>query len=169
MKRILLVIFTLCASAAWGQFQSASMEIDGLTCSMCQLGVQRSIQKLDFIQTVKVDLNTNVASIEFKSKTPVNIGQLVKSVFDAGFSVRTLTVDFNFSESAYQSNTHFIFNNSTYHILNSNEDKPLSGLQSIRFVEKQFTEPDVYNRFKKTIENKLSNNPIKDYQYFVLK
>lgn len=148
------------------QFKTASMEIDGLTCSMCSYGVQKSIQKLSFIKSVNVDLNTNIATIEFRADLPVSIKELIKSVSNAGYSVRSLKSNFFFQKPL--TDDYLIYDNSTFIFLNPQNDQNLRGLKEIKFVEKSFSEPGVYKKYKKVIENKLSSQTLKDWNYFVL-
>ena len=49
-----------------GQFNSATIHINGLTCSACSFAVQRSISTIDFVERIDMDLNENIAMIVFK-------------------------------------------------------------------------------------------------------
>jgi copper chaperone CopZ len=166
MKKYCLLAFLLIPFCISAQFKTASMAIDGLTCSMCSLGVERAIGKLKFIEKVSVDLNTNTASIVFKQDEPVSIKSLAKSVFDAGFSVRNLTATFNFKQQTKQENF-FQYENSVLFFLNPTE-RNLNGTIPLTFVEKRFTESTSYKKYKKVIDEKLSNTVINDSYYFVL-
>jgi len=166
MRALFVLFLSLIPGILSAQFVTASMEIDGLTCSMCSLGVERSIKKLKFIEKVRVDLNTNTASIEFKPNSNVTIKELIKSVFDAGFSVRTLSADFNFQESAKEN--YFISNNSTFIFLDPPKAGTSKGVKNIKFVEKKFTEGESYKKYKTVIDKTLSHVTINDSYYFVL-
>ncbi|HEY3406149.1 MAG TPA: heavy metal-associated domain-containing protein [Ohtaekwangia sp.] len=168
MKKVLLFVFTLYCSATQAQFKAATMEIDGMTCSMCTYGVQRSIAKLKFIQQVNVDLNSSVASISFKPDEFVNIGEVIKSVFDAGYSVRSLKAKVNLENPVGLQSDQFLLGNSTFIILN-NTDTDLKGIVDLIFVEKKFTNTDPFKKYKDVIEYRLSNIAIKDHYYFVLR
>lgn len=71
-------------------FKSAVVTIDGLTCSMCSYGVEQSLRKLDFIDDVVMDLNSNTARITFDQKEEISVSDIAKGVRNAGFSVRSL-------------------------------------------------------------------------------
>ncbi len=91
-KIILLFIFVWTARVGYSQFVSASIAIDGLTCSMCSMSVKRSIEKMPFVKSVTVDLNTTTAYVEFQPKAEVALKLLAQQVKKAGFTVRTLSV-----------------------------------------------------------------------------
>src|SRR5688572_11869790 len=121
-----LILLLLVMNFASAQFISAEIHIDGLTCSMCSYSVQRSVQKLEFVKKVNVDLNTNVATIEFKEAPNVNIHDLIKSVKEAGFSVNSLTASFKINGSNNENKRYILHEGCTYYILR--EQRPLNGL-----------------------------------------
>ena len=83
---------------AQGQFKSVEMGIDGLTCSMCSRSVEMSLFKLDFIDRVEMDLNSNRSEIFFNEGMYVSIDKIAQAVIDAGFSVAYLNALFDFKE-----------------------------------------------------------------------
>jgi copper chaperone CopZ len=167
----LIILLLMVPLGAKAQFKSATMQIDGLTCSLCSYGVERAIKKLKFVEQVKVDLNTNIAEVQFKPSDNVSIKSLSKSVFDAGFSVRTLTATVDLSKVSFQKD-HFLFGNDLFFILNEEEGKDSGrnvGIQQVTFVEKRFTDDSFYKKYKKVIEAKAEPLGINDYRYFILR
>jgi copper chaperone CopZ len=161
---LLCFIFSLNVSA---QFKSATVGIDGLTCSMCSLGVQKSIEKLKFIQEVKVDLNANTAYIEFKDAVMVDMKEVIKSIYDAGFSVRNLTARYSFNESTTPTSPFFQFENYTYIVLEQRAGKILTNTVEVQFVDKKFSDTRDYKKHKSTID-KTSKNLLEQLHYFVI-
>ena len=96
MRRFLFIILFLKLVNANGQFHSATIGIDGLTCSMCSNGVEKALMQLDFVKKVDMDLNENIARVSFLDGKKVNINSLAKKVTDAGYSVRFMKSSFNF-------------------------------------------------------------------------
>ena len=164
MKSVLVLLMCLLSFVSWGQFKSVSMEIDGLTCSMCSYSVEHSIKKLSFIDSVSVDLNSNVATVKIKADAKTNIGSLIKSVRDAGFSVRSLTAQFNLDVSLATDSFHF--DNETFIILNPSKDKTIGGVIELKFIEKTFSEAKVYKKYKPVIE-KFSSDNFTSHSYYV--
>jgi copper chaperone CopZ len=117
IKNIIFAVMLVFASlTARAEFISATVGVDGLTCSMCAKGVEESLKQLDFIENVKIDLNKLIATINFKKNSTVEIDKLREMIEDAGFSVRSLE---------------------TYHFIGTKE-QTLSGPVNLRFVDKQF-------------------------------
>jgi copper chaperone CopZ len=161
-----LVLLFLAPNLVSAQFKSAKVQIDGLTCSMCSYSVQRSVQKLEFVKKVQVDLNTNLATIEFKDSKNVNIRDLIKAVKDAGFSVNSLTASFKVNGSNSENKPYILHEGCTYFILQ--EQRPLNGLIELEFIEKDFSDKENYKKYRSIIETKLSNIALRESYYFVV-
>jgi copper chaperone CopZ len=151
---------------ASAQFISAQMQIDGLTCSMCSYSVEKSVQKLGFVKKVQVDLNSNLATIEFKEAKNVNIRDLIKAVKDAGFSVNSLIASFKVNGSNSENKPYILHEGCTYFILQ--ERRALNGLVELEFIEKEFSDKENYKKYRSIIETKLSNITLRESYYFVV-
>jgi copper chaperone CopZ len=90
-----ITLFALHVSA---QFISASLGIDGLTCSACSYGVEKALRNLDFVSDVKTDLNAATAEISFVPGKKISFDALAKKVSQAGFSVRFIKATYSFSQ-----------------------------------------------------------------------
>jgi copper chaperone CopZ len=162
------MILLCCISvASSGQFKSASLAIDGLTCSMCSYSVERSIKKLKFVSTVSVDLNSNIAKVEFKPDSKTDIRNLIKSVRDAGFTVRQLTAQFNLSAPLKTDEPFFHFNNDMFIVLNPIKNEAVQGIIEVQFIEKSFSETALYKKYKAVIE-KFSSDHFTNSSYYVV-
>ena len=62
------------------QFIRAELEVSGLTCSMCSLSTQKSLNTLGFIQKINPDLNKNIFYIDFKSGQAVSLDAIKQKV-----------------------------------------------------------------------------------------
>lgn len=152
-------LFLISINNTLAQFKAALVQIDGLTCSMCSLGVQRSMEKIDFVAKVQVDLNENVARVEFKEGQKVNMKAVVKSVEDAGFSVRTLRAKFFLSETiAEMSDPFFVFDNQVYFFLNSGAGVE-EGLLDLNFIDGKFSDVKLYRKYRNEIQRIMKNLP----------
>jgi copper chaperone CopZ len=108
---LLAVVFSL--NTATAQIKSAEVLASGLTCSMCSKAIFKALSNLDFVDTVKVNIETSVYQINFKKDSPVKIEGIRDAVYDAGFSiaklaivgdwkVKTATKDLAFEDFGYQ-------------------------------------------------------------------
>src|SRR5437764_4369182 len=93
---MLIVIYNAMNVSA--QIKSVTLGVDGLTCSSCSYGVEQALRKLDFVKDVKTDLNGATATISFSNDKKISFDELVKKVYQAGFSVRLTNVVYHFDE-----------------------------------------------------------------------
>lgn len=139
MKRnIIFLVFTilfLSTKPVWGQFSSATIGINGLTCSMCSYSVESAIRPLLFVKSIEMDLNKNVATIFFKEGSKPDFNKLVKKVFEAGFSVRFVVANLNV-EKAIQ-NESLLVQDKTYKIINFSQEIPV-GEVKLKLLGKGF-------------------------------
>ena len=119
---------------AQGQFKSVEMGIDGLTCSMCSRSVEMSLVKLDFIDRVEMDLNSNRSEIFFNEGMYVSIDKVAQAVIDAGFSVAYLNALFDFKEQAIATNTCWNYAYETYQFLDVSQPQ-LKGETVLKFID----------------------------------
>ena len=81
---LLLVAITISSNA---QISKVSLQASGLTCSMCNLAVKKSLQKLPFVQDIKADVETATYTLTFKEGQKVELNDIQQAVKKAGFSV----------------------------------------------------------------------------------
>ena len=136
------IIFTVSATS---QFTKASLQASGLTCSMCSKAVKVALEKVSFVQEVKVDIKSQEYSIVFKENADVDFDMLKKAVEDAGFSVASLKVTGNFSELSVQKDKHVKIDSKIFHFLNG-KDEVLNGERTITIVDKNFLSAKEYKK-----------------------
>src|SRR6187401_1568824 len=99
MKKILmLVVAAIIYIYGYSQFSKATLQASGLTCSMCSKAVKVALEKVDFVQEVKVDIKSQDYILVFKQSGNVEFDALSKAVEDAGFSVASLKASGNFTD-----------------------------------------------------------------------
>ncbi len=170
MKRFLCSLFLLAyfSVSLQAQFVSARLTIIGLTCSACSFGTERSLRQLPFVEDVKMDLNTNIASVIFKAGIPVSIEQLVQKVYDAGFSVGQVMAVYHFTTeilngNAWQTGPDF------YTLLNT-APADLKGDKELTFVAPKYMKKNEYKSYKPQVDavNSLIGESRSGHRYFVL-
>lgn len=166
---LFLVLFLIPGVKA--QFISASLGIHGLTCSLCSYGVEREIEKLDFVESVDMDLNQNIATIRFQKGKAVVIKDLVESVYKAGFSVGYTQALFSFDQLRIDNEAFFTYEGAEYFIL-ENKSESLKGEHIIRFIDKKYVVPKEFNVWKEKIKlnnkQKSSSKNTVTYQIIIL-
>ena len=136
-KWLILYFVIYLPGIAQGQFKSVEMGIDGLTCSMCSRSVEMSLVKLDFIDRIEMDLNSNSSEIFFREGMYVSIDKVAQAVIDAGFSVAYLNALFDFKEQPIDTHTCWNYAYETYHFLEVSQPQ-LKGETVLKFIGTNF-------------------------------
>ncbi|MEM0996705.1 MAG: heavy metal-associated domain-containing protein [Bacteroidota bacterium] len=143
---VLAVALLFCAQWSSAQFQSATIVVDGLTCSMCSYGVERSLRKLEFVDDVQMDLNSNTAQVSFRTDREVMITALAKKVTDAGFSVRSLQATASIEHHSIPGDIDYLIGHSVCHFLES-VDVP-EGQLVMTFIGKEFMDKRAWKKWR---------------------
>jgi copper chaperone CopZ len=130
---ILLFLSFIAAQSSAQQISNAELQVTGLTCSMCAKATETALRRLDFIESIKPDLNKNIFSLSLK----VNLDQIRKKVEEAGFSVGQLTAIFNFKNVKVDDKGMASVDGNTYQFTNSLK-KTLNGPVKATVVDKDF-------------------------------
>ncbi|MBN8702867.1 MAG: heavy-metal-associated domain-containing protein [Bacteroidetes bacterium] len=150
MKKIgfyfLFVVYVF-VNSLYAQIVSVNIGINGLTCSACSYGTERSIRKLDFVKDLQMDLNSKTAQIQLVPDVVVDFHALAQKVVDAGFSVRHVKAKINFNEGKFIDDFIYNSNNLTILFVDVSKDK-LSGEREIVFLDKDFTSAKEYKKWK---------------------
>jgi copper chaperone CopZ len=139
-KKIMITLlaalfFTALVSQA--QFTKATLQATGLTCAMCNNAINKALQKVPFVESVKSDIKNSAFTMVFRSGARVEIDELKKAVEDAGFSIGSLKLVGSFSDLALAPDKHIKIGESNFHFLNVKE-QVLSGEQTITVVDKNY-------------------------------
>jgi copper chaperone CopZ len=166
--RILFMLLMLYSMSVSAQFLSVKMNVVGLTCSACSFGTERSIRQLGFVQDVKMDLNSNIAEVIFKTGSAVSIEQLVQKVYDAGFSVGKVIARYQFTTETLNGNT-WQNGADTYTLLNT-APADLKGEKELTFVAPRYMSKNDYKPYKPQVDavNALLGTNRGGRRYFVL-
>ena len=138
MKTVLLCLaIASVAVPSNAQFSKAELQATGLTCAMCSNAINKALQEVPFVQSVKSDIKNSSFRITFKENQEVDIDALKQAVEDAGFSVGALKLTGNFHDLKVANDQHVQIGNTNYHFLNVNE-QTLNGESTITVVDKSF-------------------------------
>lgn len=147
MKKFLLfVVSAILGISGFAQFTKASLQASGLTCSMCSKAVKVALEKVPFVEEVKVNIKKQEYAITFKQDSEADFDALKKAVEDAGFSVASLKVTGNFSEVSVEKDTHIQLDGKNFHFINAGS-KVLSGEQTFTIVDKNFLSAKDYKKY----------------------
>jgi copper chaperone CopZ len=138
MKKLVFVMTLLGATLfSQAQFSKATLQATGLTCAMCSNAINKALEKVPFIGSVKADIKNSAFAISFKEGAEVNIDALKDAVEDAGFSIGKLELTGNFSELQIEKDKHVKLGNGNFHFINV-PDQVLNGEKVVTVVDKNF-------------------------------
>ncbi len=146
MKKTLLIFgIILFAASANAQFTKATLQATGLTCAMCSNAINKALEGISFVESVRSDIKNSAFNIVFKQDGKVNIDDLRKAVEDAGFSVGGLQVTGNFEEQTLVKDRHFRIGDLNFHFLGTGE-QVLKGEQTLTVLDKDFIAAKEYKK-----------------------
>jgi copper chaperone CopZ len=163
MKNILvLLLFMLSSTFVRGEFLSAEIGVDGLTCSQCSRSVEMKLRALDFVADVQMNLEQNIGLVTFKKGKVIRLERLGKAVIDAGFSVGYIRALFDFSDTNITSDGSFSYEGLIYQPVN---DKPttLPAVAKIQLVGDDFMDTASWKKWKsevKHLQQKITSEPL---------
>jgi copper chaperone CopZ len=117
------------------QIKSAEVLASGLTCSMCSKAIFKALSQLDFVDTVKVNIETSVYQLSFKKDSAVKIEGIRDAVYDAGFAIAKLSITADWKDKTAVKD--LIFNDLGYQFKwQTKVNKTLSSNQKVVIVNK---------------------------------
>ena len=66
MKKSILMFFIFISNLIYAQDFHVNLKATGLTCAMCSYSTQRSLERLDFVESITPDLEETSFLIDFK-------------------------------------------------------------------------------------------------------
>lgn len=142
---MMLGMVCLMALAAGAQFTKAELHATGLTCAMCNNAINKALQALPFIQSVKSDIKNSSFHVVFRDGQEVNPDAMKKAVEDAGFSVGKLELYGNEQPLSVGDDKHVTIGKSVYHFVNVG-DRQLNADTKLMIIDKDFIS---HKQFKK--------------------
>jgi len=154
-----LIFFIILAHSAGfsQQFKKVEIGVDGLTCSMCTRSVEMNIRKLDFVDSVKMDLTNTNGVVLFKKGATIEIEKIAKAVRDAGFSTRYLNAVFSFTSQELNNGSCFQYNGNQYKFIGV-DNKKVSGETTLTFVGKDFMPSKQFKKWSESVKESCSSD-----------
>ena len=162
----LVAIILVAYLEARAQFVKVEVGVDGFTCSMCANSVETSVRQLVFVKDVKMDLNNGIAVIYFRENKEVSIHKIADKIYDAGFSVRYIHADYNFSEVAVNDYSVYKQGSEEFHFIKVGENI-FKGVVSIIFLNKSLISKKEYTRWEGWIKEDTRRNGKSSTVYYV--
>jgi copper chaperone CopZ len=147
MKKLLMIaLVSFVLGSAKAQFSHATLQATGLTCAMCSNAINKALQKVSFIATVRSDIKNSAFSIVFKPGALVDIDAMKAAVEDAGFSVGSLKLTGNFNDLKIADDKHVKIGNDNFHFLRVSS-QTLTGEYTLTVVDKNFMTAKEFKKY----------------------
>jgi len=160
MKKIFFLLITIaCHSITHAQINKVLLKVDGLTCSACSFATQKSVLQLDFVDDIKMDLNTHMATVTFKPGKKISVQQISKKVYDAGFSVGSLVAVTSFNTKEVSDSTCLDMEGDLYHFEQMPEKTVLNGVTTLKFIGDKYMSKSEFKKWKKDIKKDICKKP----------
>lgn len=157
MKKLLCVwILSIMALISQSQFTKASLQATGLTCAMCSNAINKALQKIPFVVSVRSDIKNSAFNVVFKENADIDIDALRKAVEDAGFAVGSLKLTGNFNDVKIENDKHIQIGNKNFHFLDVSS-QVLNGEKTITVVDKDFLTAKQFKKFSAATKMKCIN------------
>ena len=88
-KRFVSLILFVVIAPVWAATQTVTLSVPGMTCAACPITVKKALAKMPGILEVKVDLNSQSATVTFDDRE-VTPGQLTEATTHAGYPATVL-------------------------------------------------------------------------------
>jgi len=152
MKKLLcILIISLSTLSSRAQFSKATLQATGLTCAMCSNAINKALQKVPFVLSVRSDIKNSAFNIVFKESEPVDIDALKDAVEDAGFSVGSLKLVGTFKDLKIEKDEHVKLGDNNFHFLDT-EKRVLDGEQTITVVDKDYVTAKQFKKLSHTTD-----------------
>jgi len=104
IAKILFVILAL---------NNITFKVDGLTCSMCSLNVQKQLEKVYFIENVDANIEEVTYEIQLKKNHYIDFYAIANAVENAGFSINkeSVVIDTKNTNDFWQNSNYIIWKN----------------------------------------------------------
>lgn len=145
MKYIILILALAVSVAGKSQVIKVDLLASGLTCSMCSNAIHKSLEKLDFVDVIRPNIEEHTFNITFKEGMDVDFDKIRKRVEDAGFFVAVFTATFRFDNVRIKNNAIIHSGVSKFQFVGIT-DQLLQGEVTLRFQDKGFVSSKKYKK-----------------------
>ncbi len=88
MKKFFIVTFlSFSLIGTLANAATIKAKVNGLVCSFCATGIEKTFKKQPAVESVKVDLSTKLVTIETKKDQDIDNATITKLVGDAGYTI----------------------------------------------------------------------------------
>lgn len=90
MKKLMMIMALTMAMAGTAHAETIKVSVNGLVCSFCATGVEKTFKAEPAVQGVNVDLDTKLVTINLKDGQTMDDATVTKLITDAGYSITNI-------------------------------------------------------------------------------
>jgi copper chaperone CopZ len=87
MKKLLLLSATIITFAGVAHAETINTTVNGLVCSFCATGIEKTFKAQSAVEDVKVDLDQQLVSVRTRSDKKLDDATVTKLLIDSGYTV----------------------------------------------------------------------------------
>lgn len=91
MRRFLIITVIFMSISNMAYAETIKANVNGLVCSFCATGIEKTFKKQTAVDTVKVDLDAKLVTIHIKEGQELDDETVTSLIKDAGYSVINIT------------------------------------------------------------------------------
>lgn len=89
MRALILIAVLLTAGTA--QAETIVASVNGMVCSICVSGIEKSFRKIPAVEKVSVDLDNGKVTVNTKADAKLDDATVTKTIINAGYAVTEIT------------------------------------------------------------------------------
>jgi len=83
-----LALVVLCADSVHAEIEGIQLQVDGLSCPFCAIGIDKHLKQQAGLEGIEVHLKQGVTEGKLPPGKGINIGKVRQAVQEAGFTLR---------------------------------------------------------------------------------
>jgi copper chaperone CopZ len=121
---------------------SATVRVDGLTCSLCHRSVYKALKGLNFVDKLIPNLDETSLDIIFLYNQTVSFDRIAEAIQDAGFSVGILKASVDFPAMVVRNDDHIALGGALLHVINLAGERSIQGRVEMKLIDANFIPHD---------------------------
>ena len=93
MRHFLLAVTILIALSGSTFAETIKATVNGMVCAFCATGLEKTFKKQPEVNSVKVDLEKKLVTINTKQGQTINDARITEAITYAGYSVKSIVRD----------------------------------------------------------------------------
>ena len=90
MRKILVTAILIAGLSLPAMAQTIHVGVNGLVCAFCATGIENSFKKNPAVESVKVDLDSKLVTINTKPDKTLDDAAITQTITDAGYTITNI-------------------------------------------------------------------------------